>query len=199
MKKPYFIILSLIFITVAAGCKKDDIPSDKALLFEENFVGNYSWSIIGEIDSSIVEPGEAAGEINNDKLYLHASGCTEVNASLSFTSAELTDEAYKNMTITVDIDEFTASPLISSSNTIDISFKNFYLSIKPKQDISDLLLVFNLNKNAMELVDQTDAIEYTYSASSSYDGCNINLKSQSSADCIANAHLKVSSIKIYKK
>jgi hypothetical protein len=117
MKKPYFIVLSLLFITIVVGCKKDDIPSDKTLLFEENFVGNHSWSIIGEIDSSIVEPGEAAGEINNSKLYLHASGCTEVNASLSFNSAELTDETYKNMTLTVDIDEFTAYPIISSSNT----------------------------------------------------------------------------------
>ena len=103
------------------------------------------------------------------------------------------------MTLTVGIDEFTAFPVISSSNTIDISFKNFYLSIKPKQDISDFLLVFNLDNNALELVDQTDAIAFTSSTSSSYSGCNINLKSQSSADCTATANLKLSSIKIYKK
>jgi sucrose-6-phosphate hydrolase SacC (GH32 family) len=103
------------------------------------------------------------------------------------------------MTITIDIEEFTASPIISQSNNIEISFKDFHLSIKPKKNISNLLMVFRFNKGSIELYEETDAIEYTFSSSISNNRCYINLQSQSMANCIANAGLKISAIKIYKR
>lgn len=199
MTKPYFISAGLLLMILIIGCKKDGIPSANTLLFEENFEGNYAWNINGETDTSIAEPGEAAGEVTNGKLYLHATGCTKVNASLPFTSLDLLDESYNKMTITIDIEEFTASPIISQSNNIEISFKDFHLSIKPKQNISNLLLVFSFKKGFVELYEETDAIEYTFTTSASNNRCYINLQSQSMANCIASAGLKISAIKIYKK
>ena len=199
MKKLNFVITGLVFFALVIGCKKDDIPIDEYLIFEENFQGNYTWTIDGQIDTSTVEPGEADGEVGNGVLYLHATGCTEVSATLPLTTAVLTDEEHNRMTLTVDIEEFNASPIISSDNKIEISFKNFYLIIKPKQDINNLLLVFKLNNNTIDLADQTDAIEYTFTTTSNYNKILVNLKSESIADCIALANLKLKSIKIYRK
>lgn len=193
------IILTTISLALVIGCNQNDILPSKHLIFEDNFQGDYTWLINGEIDSSIVNPGEAYGEYSNGILYLDATGCTEVNASLPLKSDKLTDEKHEKMTITIDVDEYNYSPMNSSSNKIEISFKNFHLTIKPKKDINNLLLTFKLFKNNIDLAEQTDAIEYIFSRNSKNNHILVNLKSESIADCIANANLQLKSIKIYRE
>jgi len=199
MKKSNFIIIGFLFTALIIGCQKDHIPRDKYLIFEEKFLGDNIWTIHGEIDSSNVEPGEANGEVSNGVLNLHATGCTQVEATHQITLSELTSEVYNKMTLTVDIEEFDVSPIVSSSNKIVISFKDFNLTIKPKKVMNNIQLVFKLNGKTIDIAEPTDAVEYSFSKTSNDNKILVNLKSESIADCIANAKLKLKSIKIYKK
>ena len=190
--------ISLILF-LAVSCSKDDSSSEKIVLFEEIFDGNHNWSISLKIDSIFGKLDDASGEINNGQLYLDAKGCSEVSASFPFTSTKMTTETYKSMTIFIGITEFFAHPKISHRTKIDLAFKDFYLSIKPKQNLSNLLLIFNVNENGIELVNETDAIEYSFSTNSNHNGCDINIESIGGADCYGTSHLKLSSIKVFAK
>ncbi len=195
----YLLSAGLVTIIVFAGCNKKDIPDEKHLLFEENFQGNYNWTINGSTDTSGIQSGTSEGEVNNGILSLKTNGCTEIEANLNLTSEELTGNSYKNMTVTVNIKEFYASPVIPENNYIEISFYNFYLKIKPLQNIYDTELIFNLHNNELSINSQTNSIEYTFDTSPVYNNIKIHLQSQGVGDCTSDALIKLNSIKIYKE
>jgi len=198
MEKRYYIIFFVSLTVLLSSCA-DDIPSDKYLLFGESFDRIGSWLITGEIDNSEIEPGQAQGEIENNVLYLHANGCTEVNANLPLSVPALEFNEYENMTVIVEIEEFTSSPIISDDTEIKISFKNFYLNIEPINNIEGEMLIFKYANDTLSLLEESENINYTFMRTSNGNFIDINLKSEGIADCTASAELKLNAIMIYNE
>ncbi len=67
MKKINLLFTAVALLALLSGCKKDNIPCEKSILFEESFDSNTNWTIVGEIDSLTAIPHHFGFAGNSEK------------------------------------------------------------------------------------------------------------------------------------
>lgn len=190
-------LASLFFLGCVLTPSQDiEIPPEPTS-YKMPFDSDY-WTVSTSKDPDSVQLSSADYEIA-EKASFSISGCTEVRAYKVLFNEDLSNNPTDVVGAIITIEEFRASPSISHENSFFLQFPNFSITVTPKEEIVDQSFTFVRNEEGViELLEDTEAITFTYSTQADENEIEINLKAESPGDCQGSAKWVISEVEILR-